>query len=163
MQDDWRSRTFDRLYPRGKLPYPDEYFGGGIAYSVFTHLSEEAHLHWMRELARVLRPGAVFCMTLEPRRFAEFIEQIPDNPVSGWHAGLRTYAAQAGSFRAQFDAGQFSYLPTGGGRHRQASEYGDAIVPPSFIEREWGGAFALRAYIDEPSRYWQAVAVMQRT
>ena len=46
--------------------------------------------------------------------------------------------------------------------HRHASEYGDAIVPPDFIEREWGHAFALRAYIDEPSRYWQAVAVMQR-
>ncbi len=154
--------TFDRLYPRGRLPYPDEFFSGGIAYSVFTHLSEDAHLHWMNELARVLRPGAVFCMTLEPRRFADFIEFLPDNPISPWHAGLRKFADQAPSYRAQFDAGEFTYLPTGGGVYRQASEYGDAIVPPSFIEREWGAAFALRSYLDEPSRYWQAIAIMQR-
>jgi ubiquinone/menaquinone biosynthesis C-methylase UbiE len=154
--------NFDRLYPRGRLPYPDSYFQAGIAYSVFTHLSEEAHLHWMRELARVLQPGAVFCMTLEPRRFAAFIEQLPDQPVSKWHQGLKKFAPHAGQLRAQFDVGQFSYMPTGGGTHREASEYGDAIVPAVFIEREWGHAFALRTYIDEPSRYWQAVAVMQR-
>jgi SAM-dependent methyltransferase len=154
--------TFDRLYPRGRLPYPDRHFDGGIAYSVFTHLSEDAHTHWMCELARVMRPGAVFCMTLEPRRFAEFIEQIPDKPLTDWHIGLKRFAGEGNRLRAEFDAGQLAYLPTGGGMHRQASEYGDAIVPPDFIEREWGHAFALRAYIDDPSRYWQAVAVMQR-
>jgi SAM-dependent methyltransferase len=155
--------TFDRLYPRGKLPYPDGHFGGGIAYSVFTHLSEDAHTHWMLEIARVMRPGAVFCLTLEPRRFAEFIEQLPQKPLTDWHTGLKRFAGEGNRLRAEFDAGQLAYLPTGGGMHRQASEYGDAIVPPAFMEREWGHAFALRAYIDEPSRYWQAVAVMQRT
>jgi hypothetical protein len=35
-------------------------------------------------------------------------------------------------------------------------------VPPSFIEREWAERFALRAYVDNASQYWQAVAVMQR-
>jgi hypothetical protein len=154
--------VFNRLYPRGKLPYPDDYLGGGIAYSVFTHLSEEAHLHWMRELGRVLRPGAVFCMTLEPRRFAEFIEQIPSNSESPWHKGLRVFADQTNSFRDQFDSGRFAYLPTGGGLHRGASEYGDAIVPPSYIEKAWAKKFSLRAYIDDESRFAQAVAVMQR-
>jgi len=154
--------SFDRLYPRGRLPYPDGYFSGGIAYSVFTHLSEESHLHWMQELARVLRPGAVFCMTLEPRRFADFIEQLPAEPTSSWHAGLRKFADHADEFRKQFDQGRFVYLPTGGGAHRQATEYGDAMVPPSFIAREWTQSFALRAYIDNAAQYWQAVAVMQR-
>ena len=153
---------FDRLYPHGKLPYPDNFFSGGIAYSVFTHLSEPAHLHWMSELRRVMRSGAVFCVTLEPRRFTDFIETIPDTPASDWHAGLRKFAMHAADLRARFDAGQFVYLPTSGGKHLPASDYGDAIVPLTFIEREWGEAFALRAYIDDPSRYWQALAVMQR-
>jgi hypothetical protein len=130
--------TFDRLYPRGRLPYPDDFLSGGIAYSVFTHLSEEAHLHWMHELGRVLRPGAVFCMTLEPRRFVDFIEQMPDNPASPWHTGLKRFAGHADNYREQFDAGHFVYLPTGGGIHRQASEYGDAIAPPAYIKRQWG-------------------------
>ena len=91
--------TFDRLYPRGRLPYLDRHFDGGIAYSVFTHLSEDAHTHWMCELARVMRPGAVFCMTLEPRRFAEFIEQIPDKPLTDWHIGLRHASPCIGVWR----------------------------------------------------------------
>ncbi len=154
--------TFDRLYPRGKLPYPDNYLGGGIAYSVFTHLSEPAHVHWMRELARVLRPGSVFCMTLEPRRFINFVEQIPDSPGSPWHMALKKFAGQAENLRKQFDEGRFVYLPTGGGAYRPATEYGDAVVPSSFIEYEWAQKFALRAYIDCASRFWQAIAVMQR-
>jgi SAM-dependent methyltransferase len=154
--------SFDRLYPRGRLPYPDDWHGGGIAYSVFTHLAEEAHLHWMKELARVLRPGAVFCMTLEPRRFIDFLEKIPDNPASAWHVEMRRYAGQADELRRQFDHNRFIYLPTGGGAHRQKTDYGEAIIPLSFIEREWADHFAVRAYIDDPTQYWQAVAVMQR-
>jgi hypothetical protein len=101
-------------------------------------------------------------MTLEPRRFVDFIEQIPDNPTSPWHMGLRRFAGGVESYRDQFDAGDFVYIPTGGGIHRQVSEYGDAIAPPAYIQRQWGEKFALRAYIDNPSQYWQAVAIMQR-
>ncbi len=154
--------SYDRIYPHGKLPYPDQFFGGGVAYSVFTHLSREAHLHWKQELARVLRPGAVFCMTLEPRRFINFLDEIPLNPPSEWHAALQKYAGETAAFRRQYDDGGFIYLPTGGGAYRPAADYGDAIVPPSFIEREWADTFALRAYIDNTSQCPEAIAIMQR-
>lgn len=36
---------------------------GAIALSVFTHLSEETSLAWMREIARLLRPGGIFMFT----------------------------------------------------------------------------------------------------
>jgi hypothetical protein len=154
--------SYDRIYQHGRLPYPDGFFSSGIAYSVFTHLSLEAHLHWMEELARVLCPGAIFCMTLEPRHFIDFLEEIPPNPPSNWLAALKKYACEAPAFRRQYDDGDFVYLPTGGGIYRQAADYGDAIVPPSFIEREWAHKFALRAYIDNASQCPEAIAIVQR-
>jgi hypothetical protein len=40
-----------------------------------------------------------------------------------------------------------------GGIYLRATRHGDAIVPPSFIERVWTDESAVRPYIDEPSQY----------
>jgi len=50
------------LYP--PLPYEDESFDAVIAVSVMTHLKREVQRLWLRELARILRPGGVFAATL---------------------------------------------------------------------------------------------------
>ena len=99
----------------GRLPYPDNHFDAMMAYSVFTHLPETTHLHWMRELARVARPGCVFCLTLEPKRFIDFVASIPPDTTNGWHRVLAPFAGQAEEFHRQFNTGEFVYLPTGGG------------------------------------------------
>lgn len=146
----------------GRLPYPDNHFDAMMAYSVFTHLPEAIHLHWMRELARVARPDCVFCLTLEPKRFIDFVAGIPSDATSGWHRVLARFAGQAEEFHRQFDAGEIAYLPTGGGDILTEDIYGDAVVPLPYIEREWSPHFAVRAYIDDPSRFWQAVLVVQK-
>lgn len=148
------------ITPEGNMPFPERYFDLMIAYSVFTHLPERIHLHWMRELARVAKPGCLFFLTLEPRRFIEFIGTIEPNDQSEWHRLLSQFSNQTASLYEQFDAGEFVYLPTYGeeiGRH-----FGDAIVPLSFIEREWSPFFSLKEYIDDPSRFWQAVVILQK-
>jgi hypothetical protein len=154
--------NLDRIYHFGRLPYPDDFLHGGIAYSVFTHLPENVHLHWRRELVRVMRPGAVFSMTIEPRRFIDFIENLPETSTSPWHRSLRTHAALARKYREGYDRGEFIYIPTGGGDFRNADVYGDAVVPVSYIEQHWAPEFALRAYIDDANAFPQAVAVLQR-
>jgi hypothetical protein len=75
---------------------------------------------------------------------------------------MRKFAGRADELQKQFDRGDFVYLPTGGGAYREKAEYGEAIVPLSFIERTWANKFAVRAYIDDPAEYWEAVAVLQR-
>lgn len=149
------------ISPEGGLPYPDRYFDVIIAYSVFTHLPEKLNLHWMRELARVSKPGCIFSLTLEPRRFIDFITSIQPDTKSEWYRLLSQYADRAKTLYQKFDAGEFAYLPTYGediGRN-----FGDAIVPLSYIERAWSPYFALRTYIDDPTRFWQATLVLQRT
>lgn len=152
-----------RIFPSGKLPYPDKFFDCSIAYSVFTHLPENIHLHWVSELARVAKPGCVFVLTLESKRFLNFIASIDrDNPPSGWHAGLSHFQDKLGDCFSDFDNGNFVYLPTGGGDFRAADVYGDAVVPRAYIERKWSGFFNVIDYIDDPERFWQAVLIVQR-
>jgi hypothetical protein len=155
--------NLDRIYAFGKLPYPDRFLHGGMAYSVFTHLPEQVHRHWLLELARVFQPGAVFSFTVEPRRFIDFMELVPDETSHPWHRSLHAYAAAANEFRRAFDRGQLVYIPSGGGGDFRGPEvYGEAIVPLSYIEANWSPYFGVRDYIDDPNRFWQAVVVVQR-
>jgi len=148
------------ISPEGRLPYPDNYFDVIIAYSVFTHLPERLNLHWMNELARVSRPSCMFCLTLEPRRFIDFITSIPPDTNSEWYKLLSHYADHADTLYQKYDAGEVAYLPTYG--EEIGRVFGDAIVPLSFIEREWSPYFAIRTYIDDPNHFWQAALVLQR-
>lgn len=153
--------TLAHVRPDGRLPFPDGHFDLVTAYSVFTHLAEVAHRHWRDEIARVLKPGGAVVVTLEPRRFLTYIAMIPEDDPSTWKQSLRGHAGDVEQKIAAFDRGEFIYLPTGGGAHRDASFYGDAIVPPEYIRREWG-AFDLRDYLDDPKRFFQAVAFLTR-
>jgi len=156
--------NLDRTYPGGRLPYPDAYFDAICSYSVFTHLPEPVHMHWMGELARVAKHGCVFVLTLEPRSFIDFIASLPTRQQheTPWHEHLSLHAARCPQLYEEFDNGQIAYIPTGGGDYRDKSVYGDAIVPLAFVEREWSPYFDVRDYIDDPGRFFQAVLIVQR-
>jgi SAM-dependent methyltransferase len=153
-----------RIFPNGKLPYPDNFFDCIMAYSVFTHLPENIHKHWINEIARVAKPGCVFVLTLESIRFLDFVENLDsNNPISGWHAGLSQFSSEIPAHRKAYNDGDFVYLPTGGGDFRAADVYGDAVVPLKYVEQEWSKHFNIIEYIDNQDRFWQAVLVTQRT
>jgi hypothetical protein len=156
--------NLDRTYPAGKLPYPDSHFDAMFSYSVFTHLPEPVHLHWLEELARVARPSCVFALTLEPRGFIDFVAALGgrDSWETPWHAHLAHFADRCPQLYADFDAGRIAYIPTGGGDYRDSSVYGDAIVPLAYIERAWSRYFTVHDYIDDRRRYQQAVLILQR-
>lgn len=153
----------DRIYPDGNLPFPDNHFSSIIAYSVFTHLPENIHVHWMREIVRVAKHGCVFVLTLESIKFLNFVESLDsENPISGWHAGLSHFSSDIPSLRKLYDDGKFVYLPTGGGDFRAADVYGDAVVSRKYVEEVWSKDFNIIDYIEDPERFWQTVLIVQR-
>ncbi len=149
--------------PLGRLPYPDGFFDVVMAYSVFTHLPEHVNLHWKREIARVTRKGGVFAFTLEPRRFLEFVRDKTPGSDSPWHKVMARFAPQMDAMLERFDAGEFCYLPSGGGEFRPSDTYGDAAVPLPWMEQHWAPEWEMRDYIDNADRFWQAVMVAQRS
>lgn len=154
---------FDVLEQDGELPYPDQFFDVMMAYSVFTHLPEKVNLHWMKELARVSKPGAVFCLTLEPRFFIDRIKHANGESGNVFLQGLARYAPNINELYEKFDHGEISYLATGGGDNLTTDVYGDAIVPLSFIETNWNEFFEVISYKDFPDKIWhQARLVVRR-
>jgi len=154
--------TFNRIDPRGPLPFADATFDIIDAYSVFSHLPESVAEYWMKELSRVAKPGAVFLFTTEPRRFLDFILDIDANAQSAWHQSLMRFQSVIPKLLQDFDEGKFCYLPTSGGEYREADVYGDAAVPRAYIEQHWQKYFRLVDYIDEPNRFWQALVIFQK-
>ena len=154
--------TLHCIEPLGGLPFPEKHFDVVMAYSVFTHLPEHVNLHWMRELARVCRPGAVFALTIEPRRFLEFVRDETPQGESSWHRSLARFADQVGNLLLRFDEGEFVYIPSGGGNYRPEVTYGEAVVPLRWIQREWGAFWRVHDHVDDRRRFWQATLVTQR-
>jgi SAM-dependent methyltransferase len=147
--------------PLGKLPFADDFFSHAMAYSVFTHLPENVHLNWSAEIIRVLKPGGVFCGTIETRKFLEFIQNMPqaEHYTNDWERSLASYKPQVEQLMAAYDRGNFVYLPTGGGGVRTSDVYGEAVIAPNYIEAHWQGA-TLRAVLDEG--FWQTVIIVQK-
>lgn len=153
---------YDAIDPHGKLPYEDGTFDVIISYSVFSHLPEKVAEHWMAELSRVAKPGCVLAFTTEPRRFLDFISEIPDPPATSWHAALARFKSDMPRLMREFDEEKFCYIPTSGGEYREADVYGDAAVPEGYMRKNWAKYFTLNAYIDDPNKFWQAFVVMQK-
>ena len=63
---------------------------------------------------------------------------------------------------ADYDSGKFLYSATGGGGPRDASFYGEAVIPPGYVKREWTKYLALCDFIDDPALLSQALIVMQK-
>lgn len=154
--------SLDRLYQWGRLPYADGSMDLVSAYSVFTHLSERAHRHWLAEIARVLRPGGVFALTLEPPRFLDYVAGLGEADDGPWQLSLRRFAAEVPAMKALVARGGMAFLPTGTGEDFTPDAYGDAVVPRAYVEREWASWFTLRDWLDDPSRFFQAVVIAER-
>jgi ubiquinone/menaquinone biosynthesis C-methylase UbiE len=146
-----------------RMPFADGAFRLVTAYSVFTHLPEPVFRSWMDELLRVTEPGGLIVLTVEPERFLDFVASIDRAaPASGWHAALSAELGDLEGRRRELRSRGYTYLATGGGPYRGADVYGDTVVTPAFLKRVVEPQAALVDYLDDPSRFWQAVAVVRR-
>jgi ubiquinone/menaquinone biosynthesis C-methylase UbiE len=160
---------FLQVDPLGIIDVPDNSVDLVVAYSVFSHLPEDVHLHWLRELHRLMKPGAFFVSTVEPRRFIDFVEKCADNPTNSWAQTLGAFAPRAIEMKRQFDAGEFVYIETGGGAYRPKETYGDAVIPLAYIKRVWGALFRVWGalfeiddYVDDNRRFVQSVVTCRK-
>ena len=151
-----------RIVPEGSLPYETASFTHAFSYSVFTHLPEHISLRWIAEIARVLKPGGVFVFTVEPPRFIDFVASIPPDAEFAWHRGLRAALGDPEEARERAERGELVYLATGGGDYRAADVYGDAVIPELYARSRWIEHFEIAEYIDEQTKFWQAVVVARR-
>lgn len=121
-----------------------------IAYSVFSHLSEEACTNWIRHLGTRLVPGGRMIFTtrgrkqidhlryvhrqhggvLSPRRLARLIRgQKSDAMV--------TMLPKPDVIRARYAQGTFQFYPTGGGGELTDDFYGETWIPEAWMKQHF--------------------------
>jgi len=154
-------------YSTGKPEPPTEFdnnsFDVVYAYSVFSHLSESVHIKWVKELSRILKPGGMLIVTTQARRFIELCRSLRgQNHEFDWYKALANSFLDTDAAFADYDNGKFLYSATGGGPALPASFYGEAIISPGYVKREWTKYLTFCDFVDDPAKLNQAVIIMQK-
>jgi SAM-dependent methyltransferase len=157
--------NFETVPPNGPTTFRNATFDVVYAYSVFSHLAETTHLRWVGEIARVLKPGGLLVATTEPRMFIEWCAQLRDRTSwdSVWHEHLARFAfVETAAALAAYDRGKFLYAATGGGPARDASFYGEAVIPRQYVEWVWTRHLEFCDFVHDPTSLRQAMIIMQK-
>ncbi|MFA6954577.1 MAG: class I SAM-dependent methyltransferase [Thermoanaerobaculia bacterium] len=109
------------------------------AFSVFSHLSELACSRWLTHLRGLLVPGGRLIITTRGsvqignlrhlRAVASPDDADPTHPIA-------RSLPHPDEIEQRYDAGEFQFYPTGGGRGELTSDfYGEAWIPEQWIAR----------------------------
>jgi SAM-dependent methyltransferase len=139
-----------------------------VAFSVFSHLSGDAHESWARELGRVLRPGGVAAVTVLGEDFIDLVEGAQASVARGdaddFATSMATVLDDPARARAGFRADRLQFGATGGGGVRTSDYYGWAAASRRYVERVWGNAgLELVTWRPSGELFPQALAVLVRT
>lgn len=154
--------SLHRIDPLGRLPYDDGKFDLVYAYSVFTHLPENVQDHWLAEIARTLKPGGLLIATVEPPRFIDYFLRLrpEDKKLHPWHASLARKIHADGGMKARLQDKGFVYIPDRDGLNET---YGDCAMTPAYAREHWGQYLEVLDFLDDRSRFWQAVVVARKS
>jgi 2-polyprenyl-3-methyl-5-hydroxy-6-metoxy-1,4-benzoquinol methylase len=140
--------------------FADESFDLIYLYSVFSHLSEEAHLLWLAEFQRIMKPGGVLIATTWSRDYIERCEHARNGETLGTHPrSLLAFTDTREALRG-YDAGEFCHSAIGGGGELLGSFYGETCIPADYVRRKWVRFFEFREFISEPGE--QSVIVARK-
>ncbi|MEG3973332.1 class I SAM-dependent methyltransferase [Microcoleus sp. herbarium8] len=158
-----RQGNYSVVKPEPPTEFANNSFDVVYAYSIFSHLSEPVHIKWVEEFSRILKPGGILVVTVWGRNFIEFCRSL-----RGQSHEFDCYKALANSFLdtdaafADYDNGKFLYSPTSGSPTRPPSFYGEAVISPGYVNREWTKYLTFCDFVDDPAKFNQAVIVMQK-
>jgi SAM-dependent methyltransferase len=163
----FRSSSFLACSPFPPVALPNATFDLISAYSVFSHLFEEACRRWTDEFARLVRPGGYFAFTTRHEDFLGYCEwaATQHDTSSGYLWALGALFEDVREAHRRYRAGELVHATSrgvSGGGVRTEAFYGETFIPKEYVEREMCRHFDLVRYVYDPSRYDQASFVLRR-
>ncbi len=130
-------RTNDVCPP---LAFDDGAFDLIYAISVFTHLDEQDQFHWLRELERVTRPGAIVLLSVHGRSAHDVLDPAEKQQLE--QSGILVKEAHAlwGVFAKYFNT-----------YHQE-----------SYVRERWSDYFDVRGYLPRGMNNHQDLVVLER-
>ncbi|MEE9391096.1 MAG: class I SAM-dependent methyltransferase [Planctomycetota bacterium] len=144
---------------------PGEHFDFVYAYSVFSHLTEEASRMWLAEIQRILKPGGWAILTTQGRHVGKVI-------LNGERSHPFPNAKTLKPEWKRFESEGFLFFPYGEVSSNLAENseffgewdleaYGSTFVSPAYVERVWTEFLDLQALHEAPDA-WQDFVVLQK-
>ncbi|MGE3509527.1 MAG: class I SAM-dependent methyltransferase [Vicinamibacterales bacterium] len=159
-----RHSHFELTPPLPPSQLPANTFDLIYSYSVFSHLSEEAHLAWLREFKRILKPGGLLVATTRPREFIFTCAQArAAHEERDWAQGTVMAFQNTDEALARFDRGEFMYEPLGGGGVLDASFFGETCIPERYVRERWTEFFEFVGFLDDRRLCLQNVIAVRKT
>jgi 2-polyprenyl-3-methyl-5-hydroxy-6-metoxy-1,4-benzoquinol methylase len=145
--------------PNQPLPFENDKFTTMTAYSVFTHLPENAALAIFAEMSRVAQKGCIFVFTVEDENFLDYFN-IPgiESRSERWRL-LSAHKADVPAIRERYRAGEYIYLTTNKENVRSSDVYGDALVSQKWLEENTKPFFRILGFYPTRAPVHQAVVV----
>ena len=155
------SSNFGACQPFPPSAFPSDYFNFIVAYSVFSHLSEEACMQWIKEFSRILAPGGMVAITTRGRPFFDYCEsqRINSNSLVGAKRTTPYMSALGRLFddfdiaRVRYDNGEFVHSNargvTGGGA-MDGSFYGETFIPEEYARTAYSSFLDFERFIFDP-------------
>jgi len=142
---------------------PAEGFDLIYMYSVFSHLSEDAHARWLDEFGRVLRPGGLLVATTWPREYIARCERARQGDTRQAHHGSLGAFLGTDGWLAAYDRGEFCHSPVGGGDELASDFYGESCIPEAYVRKHWASRFEIVNYLEaDDESLWQNLIVAKR-
>jgi SAM-dependent methyltransferase len=128
------------------------------AYSVFSHLSESVHMKWIEEFGRILKPEGVFFATTLGRAFIDVCKSFREKGTleQSWQQSAAASFLDPEAALADYLSGKYLFAPN------PWPDYGMALIPRAYVEREWTRDFELADFIDDREFLPQALIVMKK-
>jgi SAM-dependent methyltransferase len=135
---------------------PASTFGLVYANSVFSHLAEQPHFAWLRELRRVARPGALLILTVHGRHALR-----SGTSDEKWMRILEVSRQDMQKAGAAVDSRGFAFVRQPEG-HLDRDQFGITFVTEDYVRREWSKEFEVVAYEEAALGDWQDAVVLRR-
>jgi ubiquinone/menaquinone biosynthesis C-methylase UbiE len=156
---------FDINNPFPPLRYEEESFDIIMVYSLFSHLSESAHLAWLEEFFRILKPDGLLFLTFNQKAFLTRLKNIShkNEVLTAYDKSMVNLFCDI-SIQKRFVKGEYIYkpFPIGNGSGLTGDFYGDTVIPNKYIHHKWVKWFDIVDHYDDPSRLPQALICLKK-
>lgn len=147
--------TFIKSNPHPPINLPDSSIDFVMAYSVFSHLSEDACLNWIKEFSRIIRPGGIAALTTRGQWFLDYCESLKAKKVEGYSHHLSVLFEDFDDARKRYDQGEFLHSNiegVSGGGPLNSSFYGETFIPEHYAKVYYAPFFKVLDFVFIPGR-----------
>lgn len=135
--------TFHKVDPWPPSVLKDESVDFIFSYSVFSHLSEDNSYSWVREFHRILRPEGIAFLTTRSKEFFDYLEKLhKSSEVPAFAGGAFNAFRDLQTAKKDYEAGRFCFDGLGGGGKGLTTLYGEAFIPPLYVQEKYGRIFS---------------------